>query len=380
MSATHMIEIAVRWGEALLDVQHVRPRRALRPSEPLEAPVVIQRAGRLCCLAPEGARRSLVARGVYRSSAEVEVVRELDTLSGGALVLSESERARVEVGALTYELRRTAPVLGAPRAKKASRALPLALLGALALHAPLLIALASMPPRVAALSLDGERLPVALVASLRDLEPELAPLDDEVPDRSIARHPVEGREREPVILVRETDPTSWQPWPHRDLSSTICGCGLARARERFFASPPLTPTIRPGRAQVLGPLSLESVRRVVGQHLAEVRFCYEQGLQASPDLLQGQVTVQWIVGADGHVTSAAIGSSELRSDAPSGAVRRSTGHRGQGALAGREGRAAPPRAPASRVEQCMVSAVRRWTFPARESVSGVRYPFTLQAQ
>ena len=371
-----MIEIAVRWGEALLDVQHVRPRRALRPSEPLEAPVVIQRAGRLCCLAPEGARRSLVARGVYRSSAEVEVVRELDTLSGGALVLSESERARVEVGALTYEVRPTAPVLGAPRAKKASRALPLALLGALALHAPLLIALASMPPRVAALSLDGERLPVALVASLRDLEPELAA--SELAASEGADHPVEVRERAPVILVRETDPTSWQPWPYRDVSSTICGCGLARARERFFGSPPLTPTIRPGRAQVVGPLSLESVRRVVGQHLAEVRFCYEQGLQASPDLLQGQVTVQWIVGADGHVTSAAIGSSELRSDAPSGAVRRSTGHRG--ALAGREGRAAPPRAPASRVEQCMVSAVRRWTFPARESVSGVRYPFTLQAQ
>ena len=329
-----MIEIAVRWGEALLDVQHVRPRRALRPSEPLEAPVVIERAGRLCCLAPEGARRSLVARGVYRSSAEVEVVRELDTLSGGALVLSESERARVEVGALTYEVRPTAPVLGAPRAKKASRALPLALVGALALHAPLLIALAFMPPRVAALSPDGERLPVALVASLRDLEPEL-----------VAPEGSEGRA--PVILVEETDPTSWQPWPQRDLSSTICGCGFARARERFSGSPPLTPTIRPGRAQVVGPLSLESVRRVVGQHLAEVRFCYEQGLEASPDLLQGQVTVQWIVGADGHVTSAAIGSSELRS---------------------------------ASVERCIASAVTRWTFPASESVSGVRYPFTLQAQ
>lgn len=334
-----MAEIAVRWGEALLDVQHVRPQRALRTREPLEAPVVIERAGRLCCISPEGARRSLVAGGVYRAHAGVEALRELDSLSGGALVLSDGESARIEVGALTYEVRSTAPVLGAPRSK-ASRALPLALLGALALHAPLLIALASMPPRVAALGLHHEPLPVALIASLREAEgakAEAAQRDPPAHDHVPFRDPWGEGERDALF---------WAPWPYGpDPGATICGpCGFVPFAP---AHQHPTPTVGPGRAQVVGALGPESVQRVVGQHLAEVRFCYEQGLEASPDLLQGVVTVRWIIGADGRVMSAAIGSSELRS---------------------------------ASVERCIASVVRRWTFPSSEGVTGVGYPFTLQAQ
>lgn len=350
---TRTVEIAVSWGEALLDVQHVRPR-ALSPNEPLDAPVVIERAGRLCCLSPEGARRALVSRGVYRSHGDMEAVRELDALSGGALVLSDGARARVEIGALTYELRSTAPLPETPRSR-GSRALRFALLGALALHAPLFLALALAPPRAAALSLDREPPPARLIALL--------------PEPAIEKPPSDAVPRQELDIVAHPPPFTWEPepadpiesaffWatggtpPHshatawRDRHRSSCAClPLARPRAHSSDERPAA-SARPGRAQVVGDLRHEVVRRVVRQHLAEVRFCYERGLHEYPSL-RGRVTVSWIVGAGGRVTSAAIASSDLQSDA---------------------------------VEACITSAVRRWTFPSSESVTGVSYPFMLEAR
>lgn len=106
------------------------------------------------------------------------------------------------------------------------------------------------------------------------------------------------------------------------------------------------PTVRPARAAIRGALSQEAIRRVVRRHLAEVRFCYEQGLQSNPSL-EGRVAVTWIIGADGAVQNASLSSSELGS---------------------------------SRVEGCVVEAVRRWAFPAPDGggIVGVTYPFVLQ--
>ena len=105
--------------------------------------------------------------------------------------------------------------------------------------------------------------------------------------------------------------------------------------------------ITPERANVMGGLSPEAIRRVVRRHLPEVRFCYEQGLQSNPGI-EGRVTVSWIIGSSGAVQSSNVTASSL----------------GNG-----------------RVESCISQAVRRWSFPQPEGggVVGVNYPFMLRA-
>jgi TonB family protein len=98
---------------------------------------------------------------------------------------------------------------------------------------------------------------------------------------------------------------------------------------------------------VRGSLSREVIRRVIRRHINEVRFCYEQELTARPDLA-GRVTVSFIIAATGAVQTASVASSTLSN---------------------------------ARVEQCIVTAVRRWTFPAPDGggIVGVNYPFVLDS-
>ncbi len=107
------------------------------------------------------------------------------------------------------------------------------------------------------------------------------------------------------------------------------------------------PQVRSGGAEVRGSLSKEVIRRVVRRHINEVKFCYEQQLNARPDL-SGRVTTRFVISPTGSVQSAMIGSSSLRNEA---------------------------------VESCIVQAVRRWTFPAPDGggVVVVNYPFLLDA-
>ena len=89
------------------------------------------------------------------------------------------------------------------------------------------------------------------------------------------------------------------------------------------------------------------IRRVVSRHRAEVRFCYEQGLQQNPDV-EGRVTARFLIGPTGAVSSSMIGASSIH-------------HRG--------------------VEQCIAQAIRRWSFPAPESggMVTVNYPFVFSS-
>lgn len=107
------------------------------------------------------------------------------------------------------------------------------------------------------------------------------------------------------------------------------------------------PRVRETGADVNGALSAEAIRRVVRRHLAEVRFCYEQGLQQNPSM-EGRVTVSWIISPSGAVQSSNVTSTTL----------------GNG-----------------RVESCISNAVRRWTFPQPDGggMVGVNYPFMLQS-
>jgi TonB family protein len=106
------------------------------------------------------------------------------------------------------------------------------------------------------------------------------------------------------------------------------------------------PKIKPGQAMVKGSLSKEVIRRVIRQHINEIRFCYEQVLATKPDL-GGRVGVQFIISPTGAVQMSKLANSTLGN---------------------------------ATVEQCIVKAVRRWTFPSPEGggVVIVTYPFVLQ--
>ncbi len=100
-----------------------------------------------------------------------------------------------------------------------------------------------------------------------------------------------------------------------------------------------------GEGHVLGCIGKDAIRRVIRQHINEVRFCYEKGLVDQPDL-EGRVSVGFVIKADGAVGSAKIKDSTLGNQA---------------------------------VESCIAGAVERWTFPAPEGcgVVIVSYPFSL---
>lgn len=120
------------------------------------------------------------------------------------------------------------------------------------------------------------------------------------------------------------------------------GVGVGRLNGRSGT----VPQVRPTTAIINGGLSKESIRRTIRQNLAQVRFCYEQALQAKPDL-QGRVAVKFIIGPSGAVQMAAIGESTLRDP---------------------------------QVELCIAGKVKTWNFAAPEGsgIVSVTYPFVLE--
>jgi hypothetical protein len=98
-----------------------------------------------------------------------------------------------------------------------------------------------------------------------------------------------------------------------------------------------SPTLR-------GSLDREIVRRIIRQHLNEVKYCYELQLPRHPDLA-GRISVQFTIASGGGVVASLVQSSSLGNVA---------------------------------VESCIVQAVRRWEFPRRDSgMTIVSYPFVL---
>ena len=123
------------------------------------------------------------------------------------------------------------------------------------------------------------------------------------------------------------------------------------AAEPRVGEPPEGPArvarVRLGNADVRGSLSSVVIRRVIQDHLDEVRSCYQRQLQQTPDL-QGRLSTQFVIAPTGLVQMAAISQSDLGS---------------------------PP------VEVCISQAVQGWTFPAPAggSIVVVNYPFVLDS-
>ncbi len=123
------------------------------------------------------------------------------------------------------------------------------------------------------------------------------------------------------------------------------GSGYGRGAGGLGGRRGSAPKIRSGAAMVKGSLSKEVIRRIVHRHINEVKFCYERQLAKRPDL-SGRVSVRFIISGTGAIQGAALADSTLGD--PS-------------------------------VENCIVQAVRRWTFPQPEGggIVIVTYPFLL---
>lgn len=97
-------------------------------------------------------------------------------------------------------------------------------------------------------------------------------------------------------------------------------------------------------ATVKGPLAKATIRRVVQQHLGDVKQCYEAEL-ARNQRLAGRVMVSFIIAPSGQVTDSRITQSTLGS---------------------------------ASAEKCIAEAVRGWAFPPPEGRQvAVSYPFVL---
>jgi TonB family protein len=102
-----------------------------------------------------------------------------------------------------------------------------------------------------------------------------------------------------------------------------------------------------GDSNVQGGLSRSEVDAVVKQNLAQIRFCYNRGLRAYPDM-SGRVVSNFVIAADGKVKTSRIKQSSLG---------------------------------AAEVENCIKSKVASWAFPQPRGGGEVvvNYPFLLRS-
>ena len=101
-----------------------------------------------------------------------------------------------------------------------------------------------------------------------------------------------------------------------------------------------------GAATVSGSLPPDVIQRVVRRHMAEIRYCYEQGLASNPSLA-GSVKIHFVIAADGNVATATDTDSTL---------------------------AAPT------VTSCIVRAFQRMVFPAPSGgIVTATYPLTFRS-
>jgi hypothetical protein len=106
------------------------------------------------------------------------------------------------------------------------------------------------------------------------------------------------------------------------------------------------PTVRQAKATVEGPLDKDPIRKVVREHINEIRRCYDEGLALDFNL-KGRVEVKFKILGDGTVGESAVLESTLR-DAD--------------------------------VATCIGAAPLLWTFPKPErgETVTVGYPFVLE--
>jgi TonB family protein len=130
------------------------------------------------------------------------------------------------------------------------------------------------------------------------------------------------------------------------VSGTPGYADVPRPKDKEVTLPASQPTKGAGDATVKGSLDKEVIRKVLQEHIAEVRTCYDHELTKQPKLA-GRVMIQFTIGTSGQVEKSALESSTLKS---------------------------PP------VEECIVGAAKKWVFPKpKGGVVVVTYPFILRS-
>jgi hypothetical protein len=109
-------------------------------------------------------------------------------------------------------------------------------------------------------------------------------------------------------------------------------------------------TIATGESKVLGSIDPELVRKVIRDHAAQVRYCYEQQLALNPKL-EGKISIKWQIGPDGRASSTIIvpgDATTLQND---------------------------------QVGQCIMSRIVTWEFPKPKGggIAIVTYPWILRS-
>jgi len=104
-----------------------------------------------------------------------------------------------------------------------------------------------------------------------------------------------------------------------------------------------------GNAVVMGSIDKELIRKVIQEHAAQIRYCYEQELALNPRL-QGKVSIKWIIQADGSATNPQVeeGATTLED---------------------------------AKVQECMMSRITSWQFPKPKGggIAVITYPWILRA-
>jgi len=68
-----------------------------------------------------------------------------------------------------------------------------------------------------------------------------------------------------------------------------------------------------------GGLDRDQIAEVIQRHIGQIRFCYEQGLQAKPELA-GRVAIRFFINSNGIVNTASVTHTSLHSTDVEGCI------------------------------------------------------------
>jgi pSer/pThr/pTyr-binding forkhead associated (FHA) protein len=107
--------------------------------------------------------------------------------------------------------------------------------------------------------------------------------------------------------------------------------------------------ISTGTAVVMGSVDKELIRKVIQDHAAQIRYCYEQQLAVNPRL-QGKVSIKWVINGDGSASSAQVDRAGTTLED-------------------------------QKVHDCMMARITSWQFPKPKGggIAVITYPWILRS-
>ncbi len=146
---------------------------------------------------------------------------------------------------------------------------------------------------------------------------------------------VRDRAEERVALLRSGVVRAELSETKARFENAACDAELRSERGRCARAPdplprgeslrrPFRQLVVAGRPEVRGMLDRELIRRVIRNHLSELKACVQRELRARPNLT-GRVVAHFVIAADGRVVSSLIAQSTLDHEPTEECIRRSVG-------------------------------------------------------